>query len=371
MDIGKGIGYVPLGRFESTIGALSVYSLSFGQLGKLFKELGRPIKDVEPYEFIRVLSIFTCYPDESVAEDGHKPNAAVLTRADVDSLNETDLEYIAKVVTESDSGLSKRPSVKKTPGTATPEQQETGLQKKLDETYVKYCQRLFINEEREWNEHIAKFTAPLGMFSEKLRKDIGASLVMGESLRNQISPIAAINIRPVIPALNKIDLERIERDRVKPIHELRERLDNILSMAEQAADTQAETHKVQVGIAGELKSSGDSANRYSKLNTRLSVFVLATTLMGLLVTVLLYFANQASGREDYAAYSCRADDIAILLKDMTAAIKNPPATSRDNEEIQRLKTMADLQRQQLQKLQVQKDHLEERVKSLEDPSVQR
>jgi hypothetical protein len=375
MDISKAIGHTPLGKVESSIGTLYIFSLNFGHQIQLYKDLGRSINKCESEDVIRLLSVFVCYPEAVLDEGVHKPKSIALTREDVEKLSVDDLENIACIYLEGNDYLFKEGRIKTTKidmGTGLPiEKGDIAYPKENGESCVKYLHRLFVIQENKETERFKKYGAPFSHFSDKLKRSIGESLAFGESLNKSFSSMPNVEIRPVEPIIRSVDLAEIERSRerqrLKPFKELNERLDRLIETSERSSEFQIETHKVQTLIADELKASGDSAAHYSKDNISLSRLVILLTLIGMVLSLYFHISNQSDSSNKDKIISGQAAEITNVLKD----IKGNLAESHDSQEplrnadYKRLGKTIRTQQQIIHDLQLQKETQAGRLNLLE------
>lgn len=332
MDIAKHIGPQPLGKVkESALGPLLVFSLSFGELQKFYKDLGKTVRDVSPSTLAKTLSIYTCFPETSLEEPQRKPTTPVLSKEKVEELTEQDLEAIAQVYVENSPDRSGTPS------------------REPEESNLLYLQRYLIAQEQQLSEQMAKLLAPLSMFSKNLRSTIGATLARGEAIKESVSPIVPARVRLIPEEFTKINYQEIEEKRLAPFRELRDRLDAIVSVVGTATEFQVEAHKTQVGIAEELKTSGDKAGKFSKYNIWLSSAVLVIAVITLAASIVFRSADTATSRRDSSNYARSADEALGVLKDIrgisSGAVKD--------------------QERRIQRLEEERLLLMDRIKSLE------
>jgi hypothetical protein len=300
MKISKSMGYKPLGKVESSIGHLYVFSLTLGHQIQLYKDLDCPIDKCAPGLFVRLLAVYVCYPESVLVEGEQRPKSPALTRADVENLAADDIENIACIYLEGNDYLYRERLTKTTQtekGTVfTSEKGDIAHPKENGESCIKYLHRLFIIQEKKMTEQFKKFAEPFSHFSDQLKRSIGESLAVGEALKKSFSAIPNVTVRPIAPVMPSIDYAEIgrnmERQRLKPFKELNERLDRLIETSEQSSDFQIETHKVQTAISEELKVAGDSAAKFSKENISLSKLVIFLTILGTLISIYIHVSNQ-------------------------------------------------------------------------------
>ncbi len=331
MDIRKSIGHKPLGKVESSIGILYIFSLTLSHQIQLYKNLGCPINKREPEYVIRLLSMFVCYPEAVLVEGGWRPKSPALTMADVESLTIGDLEKIAGIYLEGNDYLYREKLTKTTQsekGTVlTSEKGDIAYPKENGESCIKYLHRLFIIQEKKQTEQFKKIAEPFSHFSDQLKKSIGESLAFGETLKKSFSTIPNFEIRPVeqiMPSIDFVEIEHSrERQRLKPFKELNERLDRLIGASEQASEFQIKTHEVQTAISEELKASGDSAAHYSKKNISLSILVILLTILGMAISLYIHVSNQNDSSNKDKIIVNQAAEITNLLKDIKGKLSEP------------------------------------------------
>lgn len=381
MDISKSIGYKPLGNVESKIGILYIFSLTLGHQIQLYKDLECPIDKCDPELFGRLLAVYVCYPESVLVEGEQRPKSTALTRADVENLTADDIENIACIYLEGNDYLYRERLTKTTrieKGTVlTSEKGDIAYPKEDGESCTKYLHRLFIIQEKKMTERFKKFAEPFSHFSDQLKRSIGESLAVGEALKKSFSAIPNVPVRPierVMPSIDFAEIERnMERQRLKPFKELNERLDRLIETSEQSSEFQIETHKVQTAISEELKASGDSAAHYSKKNISLSKLVILLTIIGLGISLYIYFSNQNESSIKDKFISRQASEITNLLKDIKGKLSEShgkPTFSKqekvDRENYKKLEETIRRQQQIIDNLQIQREQQATKLRLIED-----
>ncbi|WP_404396219.1 hypothetical protein [Pseudoalteromonas phenolica] len=286
-------------NIDTSLGTLFLFSISVGNQSSLLKALSSSVAEAEPREYVKNLFKFVCYPENSLKEGIYKPDEPVLTREDIESLTEKELEDIAEAYIQDNEYLFKKREFKKKNNEKGEEVHYSEYSdilhpKNDDEDNIQYLHRLACLEQenqRERMKSIFDSMPKLGSFSKSLTGGIAKNLMLGESLAKSFEAARAIpkiELSPVTSQLKTIDWAAIERKKEKvrrePFEELAKRLDKLINSSSQASEFMVEANKIQTEIAAEIKSGGDVTDRHARKNVKLSIAVILLTISGLVLT---------------------------------------------------------------------------------------
>jgi len=381
-NIGKLLNNEPYACIPTAIGELCIFSITVGSQIELHKDIAKPIDDCEPTEFVRQLSRHICFPKESLREHKYKPDKPLLSATDVSSLTEEDLEAISKIYVENNEYLSKKLILKtrqneKGETITHGEYGEIEYPKDKNETFTKYLTRLSAKhdeKQRKQMEEMFGSISGLGSFSRTLGDSIKNTLSWGNSLSKAMESIRPIrdsallrNVEPSIPPINWAEMEKIrEEKRLRPFNELASQLDELIDVSAQSAEFLIEANKIQTGIAGEIKSSGDETTRFAKKNVNLSIVVIVLTVLGMCVALLTAYLNSVDGVEQRQVAKEQVD----LLSGKLTDINNSIATQNESlrAENVRLKQSLENQERKIQKMERQLEQQATGAKRLDKES---
>jgi hypothetical protein len=272
------------GCIHTLIGNLCIFGLSVRGQMELHEELGKPISECNPADFVRKLARHIL--KQSLEDGRYEP----LTDADISSLTEDDLEAIAKLYVEHNEHLFKK-SIWKT------EQNDKGetvhyieygeikYPRGENESHTQYLARLSVKEEEELIQQMEETFQGLKSFSDRLEDNIKSTLSWGDSLRKTVANIRAqpALIEPITPRFPEIDLSEIQDGRLESFNELTKQLDRLIDVSAQTAEFTIKANEIQTRIATEIKSSSDQATTLSKKNIIIALIVLILTIINLAV----------------------------------------------------------------------------------------
>jgi len=160
---------------------------------------------------------------------------------------------------------------------------------------------------------------------------------MGDSLKKRMEAIRSPSfgdIRPVDSHFKQTDYSDIfvqqEKNRLKPFNNLADKLDELIDSSAQVADFMVETNKLQAGIAKELKNSGDTAVRFSKINIAISCLVVFLTVCSL---YMAYSVSKSSNEKELATRNATEKYVNGIVKEingLSMSILDDKATTQQN-----------------------------------------
>ena len=320
----------PLAFFDSSIGELAVYPISGTHNTQLSHVLGESLESCDPKTFVRFLLRYICYPSTGLGEKRAKPESPSLSGDDIAKLGEDEIEEIADIYIENQPYLYRKGVVE----TATDPDGtkvnsfsygETEHPRKDDESNVHYLHRLYVIREerdREQLERLRRSVMGRAHFSTALDKSIRDILSSGESMSKMLKgirvPEAFSQFAQVSEAMKGLDppksfaehmkahglqakdflpdvtpapqvhygdiARNLEKNRRAPFEDLGQHIDQLIDVESASFEFMVEMNKTQTAIACEIKASGESAARLSKLNIAVTVIIVVLTVCGLIVS---------------------------------------------------------------------------------------
>jgi hypothetical protein len=292
------VGEIPrkqsFGSIHTTIGELKIFSISIGGMIALKKDLGKPIKECEPTDFIRHFICYVCFPLNSLKEGGYPSSNSKLSLEDISMLTENELDKIAEIFINGNEYLFKKYTFKeKLSDEAKPvfvaELNDIKYQKNENENFIKYLLRLFINEEEERKNSLEKAYAGINSFSKTLSEEIKNTLKLGEGIKESFNSNLFIpdNFRePIIPKMPEIHLTKQDHLFV----EISSILDKLVKESIQSKNFLVKSNEIQTKIAAEINASG-------KKNVNLTWLVILISVVSLLFAFWRSFTENKNQRE--------------------------------------------------------------------------
>jgi DNA-binding ferritin-like protein len=328
INLGKIFNHEPYGCVHTTIGELCVFCITGGDQEELHKELGKPINECEPMDFVRKFIRHICFLKSSLKEGKYKPDKPLLTNDDISSLTENELEAIAKLYIEHNEYLFKKTIWEKKQDDKGEtvnyiEYGEIEYPRHENENYTQYLTRLSIKEEEKLRKQMEEMLKGLKSFSDSLKNSIKSTLSWGDSLRKtleSIRPVQFTSIKPIEPKLPNIDWSEIQEARLRPFNELAKRLDKLIDVSTQSTEFMIETNEIQTRIAGEIKSSGDQATKFSRRNLGLTLVVIFLTLINLSAFIYSIIRSNSVGESQRLEIQKHANMLAERLADINNSI---------------------------------------------------
>lgn len=359
--------YKPNGYFDSSIGRLAIYSISAKHMQELHESLGEKLEGCDPVKFLKFLIPYICYPINELGQDENKPDHIILGDEDVDKLPENELTEIAKRHLEYESYLYKEQKEKNTKNNEgenviTFIDGDIKHPKTEDENEIQYLHRLYVLQEKEQKEQMARFAKSIigpAHFSNSAIKSIKDSLALGNSLSKMAQSIKFPNIsqsfmqsvtgfdksaflsnklndteRPDITPrrldLPQIDYQTIERNRRAPFEDLGKRLDQIIDLSEKTIEFANTNNQMQIGLLSDIKSSGESASNSAKTQGIWTIAGVILTVIVIGLTGFTIWLNSSQSKESSAAATNNTEQVVKGLKDINQSFLNS-STSTNSE----------------------------------------
>lgn len=300
------------------LGELLVFPLTCGQMGDLEDIFGGDVSKADSVDFVRALiSLSTC--PKSVTNDNAKPKDFSYKKGDLSKLTKEDLEEFSRLYAEREANILADKNLIEGKDKRASGQDKVVPVKSEAEDYIHFTHRLVSNRCKQFRESLlgaskgvgvdlakimatSKGVADLYGFSNNLRSMMGGTLAAGESLRKMIGDTHSAYhtfdkyLSPKAPLIDHAAIARQSREALlqpfKPLYEKLERLNSITGETGNLISLMNETQSV---IAGELKSSSDSAMTYSKINFKMNIVIIVLTFLSLVPAVIsTYFAVHGS-----------------------------------------------------------------------------
>jgi len=319
--------YRPIATLGTSIGNLAIFSISGKHRSELMDSFGKTLESCSADEFIKGLLPYICYPVEALDKDQEKPDSTILSSSDIEKLSSQDVENIAGSYIEKEPYLYReevrRTTTDEKDGTAkeTLEYGSVKYPREDGESNVRYLHRLFVIHVKHLLAMTQSFCSPLlgkAQFSSSLSKHISNTLAMGDSMNTAIDKLRSLSsfanidrpvaeprnrnlqvadksflqeavVRPILPNLMSELVEmagKSEEARRAESAELGNRLDQLIEVTSNSATFLVEMNRTQIGIAGEIKASGQVATRLTRRNIYISCVVVFVSLLGLAVAWL-------------------------------------------------------------------------------------
>jgi hypothetical protein len=370
----KIISYRPIAHFESSIGSLVIFSISYRHNQELLESLGEDLTSCEPMHFMKNLLLYICYPIDAIGEEQNKPDDIVLSSDDINRLTEDEIDKIAKLYVEYEPYLYRK-SISKTQtgedgiNRVTIDYGDIEHPQEDGESNYRYLHRLYIikdKKEKAENTRFIKSTLGAANFSAQLFKNISNTLLMGNSVVKGIeamrfpyvdhsfakvvdsishplmsgvmtesvelmnglqlrgSPFTnlgasvAQKVKPIAvePEHMKIDMNSLAKSAAEaewaPFEFLADRIDNLTKVSSDSATFLVKMNTTQTAIASEIKASGESASRLSKWNLAIAIVIVFLTIFGL----GLAWWNQGRDNQDTRAIRSHAEVLKSLVNEM-------------------------------------------------------
>ena len=98
----------PIAFYDSSIGRLAIYSISYGHSLKLLEVLGGDLSVCDPVRFVKHLLLYICYPVHTLGDEQAKPDEILLSAEDVDKLSSEEIDQIAKLYIDNEPYLYRK-----------------------------------------------------------------------------------------------------------------------------------------------------------------------------------------------------------------------------------------------------------------------
>lgn len=357
-----------VGTFECKLGTLYIFPLTIGAQQDIHKILEKPFSETDPELFVKTLIAAVCYLENELVEGKYHPDkTSSILKEDIDKLNSEELEKFSYAYIKNNEYLFKESKykTKKNERGNMVSYREIGeiIYPRLDgETNVNYLHRLSIIEENKQKEQFAKLLKPFSDitgFSNNLTESIKNSFLMGDSLKKSIGairpPIFA-DIRSVESPFKQVDyidpFIQQEKNRLKPFNNLADKLDRLIYSSIQVAEFMVETNKIQAGIAKELKDSGDTAVKFSKINIGISCLIILLTICSICLSLLVVKNSNEKELANRNAADKYVDGVVKEINRLSVAILDDKAVTKQNTAllINELKKLSDSHILQIEKI---------------------
>jgi hypothetical protein len=260
-------------QVSTSLGDFHIFGLTAGNAEKLRNEINCSLEKCSPEEYIRILSLFICYPKDKLLEGKYRPEEPILTKDDTNKFTIMDLEAIAEKYVENNDYLytnSKLVENIDNDGNKTYKRgkKEIEYPRSENESFVDYTHRVTVLYEKNESEKIKKrLGSILGVssFSSQLTENIGKTVSKGNLISNIVSNIGESRYESI--ADNFLRLEHLkEQNRAQPINELSKKLDQLINLTSQSSEFIVEMNETQIQIASEIKKSSDQSQKSSRNN---------------------------------------------------------------------------------------------------------
>lgn len=287
---------------ETSIGRICLFKYTLQSQRCVSKKLDASVQESDPKEFAKALIKVICFPEDSLEEGRFKPSQTVLSDSDIESLQGSDVEEIAKAIVEHNPSLYRKREFKHLEGEdgkvrISVKFGEVDKQKEEGETFVEYLHRLsVIREEGEIRKakSLFKQMKAAGGFSNEIGEQVRKMSLMAESLRdssfgfglNSMGAIPDIETGSHLtqPNLDLVSLPDFHGEQMQAFAELKEQLDDLRMTSRKSAEFMGAANDLQTDIAVEIKKSSDANSGYSKWNLSGTIFVIVLTGMSIAAT---------------------------------------------------------------------------------------
>ena len=155
-----------------------------------------------------------------------------------------------------------------------------------EESSIEYIHRLLsLQEERTLKQlkasyNLNSFSAGLGTkVSENFRRASEIADAFRIAKEQTVKPITFDTIvRPSIPDVLAFEKAQAAKQR-EPFNELGKRLDLLVGVSKQAMEYTADSQKIQLQIAEEIKAGGETTDKHAKINIALTGIVIVLTIV--------------------------------------------------------------------------------------------
>lgn len=290
-------------NIQTSIGDLYLFEVRVKELVGIEKKLDSKLEELGSENFFRLyLPFFAYLKQDLLGEELTRPEEYTLKAEEVDMLSKNELEEIAKLFIEKHSFFYKdlkSSSSKNDEGEPViffKEEVDESLLKHDNESYIEYIYRLVLERHKKDRERVKKM---FSSFSLGLSSDILKTIGMGESLKSSFDVNSLEkSISSNYGTWRKEELDRFptfdydigqqirdqEERRLAPFEDLSSKIDLMIEAEKQTVSFMSNVYKTQVKIANELKTSSDSANENSKLNIKLTKWVLWLTAFAVFIS---------------------------------------------------------------------------------------
>lgn len=379
-NISKLLQREPDGYIHTAIGEIALFGLMIGNQLELYKELGEPIAQCEPTDFVRKLARYVCFTKSSLRDEKYKPEKPVLSPQDIALLTEVDIEAIARLYVESHPSMFRKKDFSSRIGDSGEksisfEEGEIEIPKQEGEKFSAYLLRLFVQQDERIKQElkgvVSSMSSALAGFSNSLSSSIKNTLSLGDSLKKTMEHIRPLHgaslqggeIRAPLIDITEVSRRRAEEARVMPFRELATRLDGLIDATAEGTEFLIEANKIQTQIAGEIKTSGDQATRLARRNILLSVVVVVLSIVS--IGIPFYIDSKSTHSNDVQRKDIQ-DDVSLLAGKLSEINRNILAASDGlKAENERLKEKSVSQERAMKSLSQQIERQATRLHELE------
>jgi len=196
MDLNLLLNKKPLECFESSIGNLCVFSMTYGSQNALGKYLDKNISNCEPEEYVRALFMHVCCLEKNLKEGEFKPDGTLLMeKSELDALKTEEIEEFARIYVKNNEYLFKGHEVQqetKEDGThiSSKTLDEIEAPKEEGESYISYLHRLSIRNQKKQDLHTTKLIKKTSAFSSGLTSEIAKNLTAGTAIKDAMERLS-------------------------------------------------------------------------------------------------------------------------------------------------------------------------------------
>lgn len=262
----------PVSSVKTSIGQLSLFSLKLGTTRDLRKSFPDSVSEANPNDYVKTLFTYLYYPSDELKEGKYRPDNRVLSLSDIEGLADADLTNLADtflqhhqyLYTDGDTDDIKHPRV-------------------VDESTIEYIHRL-LSLQDEQNRKNLESAFSIGSFSPELGGKVSDSIKRASEIAEAFKKAKEETVKPItFESTNSLpdfsEIHRVqEKIRREPFNELGRRLDSLVDVSRQSMDYTADSQKIQLQIANEIKAGGETTDKHAKINIGLTLLVIFLTI---------------------------------------------------------------------------------------------
>ncbi|MBS4049913.1 MAG: hypothetical protein KGZ69_01765 [Methylomonas sp.] len=374
------INLEPYTCISTTIGELCIFSITVGNQIELHSDLGKPISECDPIEYVKNLTRYICFPKNVLINGKYKPEKPILTSKDVDCLTNYDLEQISKSYIQNNEYLTKELILKRKENeekTISSEYGDVKLPQGDGESFIDYLTRAArIYDEKQMSrfDNIYSSFPKITAFSSPLEGGINNISSLGQSIRKTLDGIypshSTLNTLKT-PDINIADLEKSitdsarknEERRLAPFNELNFRLDQLLDASSQTVNFLVSANEINTRIAEEIKSSSDESTKLTKQNIRLTVFVITLTTISVITPIYTFHASNSDSNIQDEKNHRYVEILSNELIEINKTIGYSNSALQSENEMLKIKSKQ--QETEVMELNIKIEHQDKRLKELE------
>lgn len=257
------------GCISTSIGDLCIFCLTPKNQMNLHKSLGKDIKKCLPYEYVKKLSKYICYPKESLLEGEYMPKSVMLTDDDIAGLCSDDLDAISKKYFENNKKLNREQSRIVTDGIKVYPNLNATISPKEDiDSWTEYLYKLSVLEIEEIIKQRYKPFFELSCFFVTLNKQIEQAIQWGNKYKS------------IDHNAHASDILETNMPHLKNNHIGQKLLNKLV-------DLKGESNKSDTVIIDQLKEARDNFSKSSKQSFTFNIIV--AVVMFIIGGVTLYY----------------------------------------------------------------------------------